>query len=1361
MKKILFFVSALAGVLFAGSCQREELMPENAGANVVTFEVSVPEVATKAGVVDDGSNIDDLVYAVYRTSATTQEDAQKANDLQLFYQKNYAQVSFDNGSTTIPIELINDQNYLIVFWAQVNDAWVKGKFDPVNNGNITYPKDMSANNSGLAAFTNVAFLSATEIKGGAIKRGVELERPFAQINIGTTLPENVTETVELYKSSVTVTGAGASYNPITKEIVAGTAPVEFKLAEVPGGKLPVNSTDYEYVAMNYIFAKGSVGVAFNIETKKHGTVVTEAIPEVPVQTNYRTNIVGNLLTSEAEYSVTLDNTWGEPAKIYELWDGTTMSEPEVVVDETTGEASYVVEAASELAYLAALVNGTLPSTFATTKAAAVTEYNITLSTDIDLNNMQWTPIGYNPNEEAGNENYFTGTFDGNGHTIKNLYIDVKDQGGVGFFGAIHNATIKNVTFENVFVKAVESENDPANTSGAQGNSKYIAGGHIGAVVGYDAAPWGTGKVDFENVHVKGLVKIEGETRAAQGQRVGGIIGGRGYSEMSFKDVSVKGTEGSYIKGYCSTAAVSGQLQGVATYENVHTDIDVYAVTFGVGGIAGIAREGSVFTDCSSAGDLTLDASRTQLSSYSANYPYRVGGIAGCWSESKTGVLTLTDCSYTGTLTSIDKDGNSPEAFDYAGYVGRGYTLNKCAGSKVVINGVEYVQAYDKAADAGFYIVNGEYAIASAANLKVFANKVNAGEDYFEGKTVKLANDIDLNNIEWTPIGSAYKDHGFMGNFDGNGKTIKNLNITDNSLTPDSDNYVYAGLFGVTEGTETQENYIKNLVIENVTIKTTGHIAAAAIAYPYYTTVENITVRGNINIKGGDYTSGALAYTRRCVNAKDITVAGNEGSLIEGNSTVGGVISDIQMNGGLTAKYSNFSALGLTIKGTKCVGGISGIISYQTLDGATVKNVTLVCNDNRTGIVAGADGGKSTITNVSYENVEGATRIIGATYDGGLIPVATADELIAAMGSGNGIILSEDVVLTEDWTPVGTIDNPFNGVVNGNNHKISGLKVAGTDYAAFIAYAGKDAVIKNLTLENVDINSTKHAAGVVCQASEGITIENVTVSGTIVATSYAGGLLHNVANAVIKNCVNNANVSASRAGGIASWATVNAKIENVKNNGNIIGEVGASGIAHGFAGSIKNAVNNGYIISKYVEAAAGIAGVQKGNSTYEYCFNYGNVTSTYDNVNASAAGILGQNPGSASTLKYCANYGTITAEQSYAAGIAYSLYGQVNASYCYNGGAVAGADGAGAIAPKAAFGTGDKASYCLNAGTITSANGTVYQGSNNNVSSYYYDGTTLKNVADDTVVAEADALVILNGGSDNDFFSTENGKITVK
>ena len=208
-----------------------------------------------------------------------------------------------------------------------------------------------------------------------------------------------------------------------------------------------------------------------------------------------------------------------------------------------------------------------------------------------------------------------------------------------------------------------------------------------------------------------------------------------------------------------------------------------------------------------------------------------------------------------------------------------------------------------------------------------------------------------------------------------------MNITDIAL--DEDNYAYAGLFGLTEGTDADnENYIKNLTIENVNINTEGHIVAAAVAYPYYTSIENVTVKGGIAIKGGNYTSGVLAYTRRCVNAKNLSIEGEEGSSIEGAQTVGGVISDIQMNGGLTANYSNFAASGLTIKATNKVGGIAGIISNQKLDGATVKSVTIVCEDARTGILAGAYGTgfkEENITNFSWEDVTGATEMVGAPY----------------------------------------------------------------------------------------------------------------------------------------------------------------------------------------------------------------------------------------------------------------------------------------------------------------------------------------------------------------------------------------------
>lgn len=423
-----------------------------------------------------------------------------------------------------------------------------------------------------------------------------------------------------------------------------------------------------------------------------------------------------------------------------------------------------------------------------------------------------------------------------------------------------------------------------------------------------------------------------------------------------------------------------------------------------------------------------------------------------------------------------------------------------------------------------------YAISSAKGLRWIAEQVNSGANSFAGATIILANDIDLNNEEWIPIGSVNQEHGFMGNFDGNGKTIKNLKMTQ--LPLDADNYVYAGLFGVTEGTDPDnQNYIKDLVIENVTIKTTGHIAAAAIAYPYYTVVENITVKGNISIEGGDYTAGVLAYTRRCIDAENISIEGNDGSSIKGAKTVGGVISDIQMNGGLIANYSNFSASGLTITGEKSVGGISGIISGQTLDGATVKNITL--SGNRLGVVSGSMGNSSVIKDIVIENVSGATATVGYDYDSGN-PIeakigdkyySTLLQALSNVEEGETIKLTEDITLTD----ILVIDK--NIIFDGNGHTLTSsagraINVSGaTDVTIMnltINASGERAIniiqnAKNVTIEGVTATAANYTVNVAASAPEAVVvINNSTLTGLNVVNVGSAGADVNVSGSTI-NC----------------------------------------------------------------------------------------------------------------------------------------------------------------------------------------------------------------------------------------------------
>ena len=79
-----------------------------------------------------------------------------------------------------------------------------------------------------------------------------------------------------------------------------------------------------------------------------------------------------------------------------------------------------------------------------------------LDADIDLAGIAWTPIGtYKPSGESAEEQEipasdaaFTGTFDGQGHTIRNLTITGQDGIAVGLFGCIANTEVGNFTLEN-------------------------------------------------------------------------------------------------------------------------------------------------------------------------------------------------------------------------------------------------------------------------------------------------------------------------------------------------------------------------------------------------------------------------------------------------------------------------------------------------------------------------------------------------------------------------------------------------------------------------------------------------------------------------------------------------------------------------------------------------------------------------------------------------------------------------------------------------------------------------------------------------------------------------------------------------
>ena len=345
--------------------------------------------------------------------------------------------------------------------------------------------------------------------------------------------------------------------------------------------------------------------------------------------------------------------------------------------------TYKISSAEGFEYIANMVND------------GETDFNVVLNNDIDLSQYaitrsagasNWTPIG--------TVDYpFTGTFDGKGYTLKNLTIvetEAKEgKAYIGFFGYAENAAIKNVTFENVYIDIPCLDIDHSQ-------------GHIGAVAG---SLEGTSTI--ENVTVKGDVTVYATQTANGASRVAVVAGGNAYGDVTMKNVHVVANEGSSLIANNNVGALAGQLQGKMVFENCSSNINVTANKFFAGGLVGIAAGDSTFTDCHTTGDIAVVAGREGRH----NDEYRVGGIAGGWADGKTNVCTLTNCSYTGKVSGKNVDGSVAEPLDYAGYVGRGYTLSNCAGSTVIIDGVEYVQKYDNV--YGVYTINGLTAVATA------------------------------------------------------------------------------------------------------------------------------------------------------------------------------------------------------------------------------------------------------------------------------------------------------------------------------------------------------------------------------------------------------------------------------------------------------------------------------------------------------------------------------------------------------------------------------------------------------------------------------------------------------------------------
>ena len=895
MKKLIHCAAAIAMAFFAGSCQQEMLEPA-AQETTVTYSVELPKLQTKA--IGDGFNVNQLVYEVWKTENPNERDLKnpdaKATRL---YQATAEMAKIDGEQKTIvSLNLVHDQNYTILFWAQYADNEVSPYYVTEDLTAVTYKKEVGkggylSNDENMAAFYITEFLTAEEIEKPGIKR-IELKRPFAQLNIGT---KNTAEEYEITMTESKVTIANVptvfdvAQNTPANPAVTGEKTFVFNYAGLPTNPetLTVNDIPYHYVAMNYIFATNNVTVTYEIDAdlKAYDTgavteaTVTNIVYEVPLKENYRTNIVGNLITSTTEYEVVIDASWDDvnaenwDGNVEEVWDEKYIQEPKMV------NGVYEISLASELAWLAAKVNG-IPYVDSETNSV---KYNkpekfsgktFRLVEDIDLvgedrDNLTWTPIGVSSE--------FEGVFDGNGHKISNLVVKAEGTTPAGLFGKIKKATVKDVTVENANVQ-----------------------GHGSAAVVVAHAVCGK----IENCHVNGATVVSTPIEKDHANNVGGIVGYLDGDSVGYvKNSSVNNAT---ITAYRKVGGIVGAANQKAevtgnTVSNTTITAD-QRVEYGevkaaeAGKIAGYKHKNATITDTNKAVDTEVivyiddAAEMSGAAGDDVTFIYLQGNTYDVTEKVEVdGSLQIA----TGNDVVINGNGNNI----YAGTPDHYSFITEGNEASLVLNGVNVIAngGAIAASNAGNVTINGgsvalnatttnpRYSIYAVGNDTEVT--INGGEFSISKLTLKRAYIYASAGatvyVKGGKFGKASTRDGYKAGIRGDGNVI----ITGGTFGFDPTNWVAAGYAALKDG---QEWVVKSLS-EPATL-------AAAVAVPGAT----------VNVAAGNYTFPSSSI------AEGVTINCAEGTVFTGNSKL-----NIKGATVVGAKFSNPSgtAVDQTINGT--------------------------------------------------------------------------------------------------------------------------------------------------------------------------------------------------------------------------------------------------------------------------------------------------------------------------------------------------------------------------------------------------------------------------------------------------------------
>ena len=622
---------------------------------------------------------------------------------------------------------------------------------------------------------------------------------------------------------------------------------------------------------------------------------------------------------------------------------------------------------------------------------------VLLGSDIDFNGITFDTIG----KDASN--FFLGTFDGHGHTISNLEM-ISSVRYMGLFGNSEGLTIRNLVMDD----------SCSFTSLFTGPSSYSP--IIGSVIGYCFS--NKDSCTIESVVNVGSVSFEGD--ATSNLYIGGIIGyldSGGYSNtlkncVNYGSITHSGTSNSlvYLGGIAGISygekTSSNHVQNCANYGAITQTGSSNSLA--IGGIAGNSYY-TTFENCVSSGMIANQTSGdiggivgyinadtnithcywTWGTRFNAAYGYNGSNV----DVTKSSLVTISQSTLT-KLNDYAKKDNSWSNWVML-HLDGGRIGNVTQGTIITPQKHFPESAREETSFVGWFKDEGYsvkfdpandntseitdlYAKWSPVNITTtesfisFSNNVNNDGVSYEGVTVLLNADIDLNGRALNPIGKD-EDHSFLGTFDGQGHTISNLKM-NSSLQ-------HVGLFGYSEGLT-----IRNLVMDDScsfassyslgTNPFVGSVVGYCSSKKGSCTIESVVNMGSLSFKGrvvnnffiggiiGYLDSGGYPNTlKNCVNYGSITHSGKIGN--DRWAEIGGIAG---MSRGIEASIisiQNCANYGtITQTGTSSIlviGGIAGVSLYTPFENCVSSGMTA---NQTSGDIGGIVGYISAYTTIS-------------------------------------------------------------------------------------------------------------------------------------------------------------------------------------------------------------------------------------------------------------------------------------------------------------------------------------------------------------------------------------------------------------